>query len=100
MLGSAEPDFKLHVQNYGVCSSETWTQNCLSGYAFTISAGTGLNEASKLQQLALNFLATFFLVVTLLNNNRGSSGVVCAGSVYDDMKVRISSEPIATNWTD
>ena len=24
----------------------------------------------ELQQLALNFLATFFLVITLLNNNR------------------------------
>jgi len=35
------------------------------------SAGASLNEAPELQQLALNFLATF-LVVTLQNNNRQS----------------------------
>jgi len=34
------------------------------------SAGACLNDAPELHQLALNFLATFLLVVTRLNNDR------------------------------
>jgi len=39
-----------------------------------ISAGASLNEAPQLQQLALNFLATFF--TRYLNNNRHTISVV------------------------
>ena len=38
-----------------------------------LSAGASLNAPPELQQLALNFLATVFLLVTLQNNNRHTS---------------------------
>ena len=42
---------------------------CIVDSRTTASAGASMNEPPKLQQLALNLLATF-LVTTLLNNDR------------------------------